>query len=128
MQSRGNNHWCIARIADLVALVHVAVVLVAAFGWWLMPLHPLHALVLALTLISWLTTGSCVLSQLEYRLRKRYLLDMQPYESGYLHFHLRKLTGVAPSLPFIRAWGYVYLTLALILWIVTAIMESGMLA
>ncbi len=128
MLSHGIKNWCIARLADLLSLFHAVIVLVAAFGWWLMPNHPVHFLVLALTLLSWLTSGSCILAQLEYRLRRLYLPNIEPYEAGYLHFHLRKLTGIAPSLSFIRTWGYIYLTSALMLWIAIAIIRSDMLA
>lgn len=118
MKSRGYKNFAYARFADVVSLVHVAVVIVAVFGWWLFPNDPIHFLVLVLTLVSWMVTGSCVLAHLELKLRRAYLDTIQSYEHGYLHYHLRHLTGYAPSLRFIRTWGYVYLSSAIVLWIV----------
>lgn len=128
MQSRGVKNFLLARTADLVSLLHVLIVLVAAFGWWIMPNHPFHLMVLIATLMSWLVTGSCILAQIEYQLRRHYLPTIAPYKNGYLHYHLHKLSGYAPSLSFIRTAGYIYLSLAIILWIADVIIETGMLA
>ncbi len=128
MKSRGFRSILLARVADLISLVHVGVVVIAAFGWWLTPNSFIHFGILLATLISWLATGSCILAQLEYRVRKQYLATIEPYNAGYLHYHLRKFTGYAPSLTFIRRWGYVYLTSALVLWIADYIVRMGMLA
>ncbi len=117
MKSRGVKAVVLARLADSVSLVHLGVVIIAAFGWWLLPHHPLHLTILLATLASWLFTGSCILARVEYWLRRQYLSDVPRYEHGYLHFHLHRLAGYAPSLRFIRAWGYVYLTSASLLWI-----------
>lgn len=125
MKSRGNKERILARLADSISLVHVGVVIIAAFGWWLLPQHPVHFLVLVATLGSWLLTGSCVLARLEYWLRQQYLEPEKVpiYEHGYLHFHLHRLAGYAPSLRFIRGWGYVYLTSASVLWIADFLLQ-----
>lgn len=128
MKSRGFKSVLLARLADIISLVHIGVVVIAAFGWWLTPNSFIHFAILLATLISWLATGSCILAQLEYRVRKLYLASIEPYEAGYLHYHLRKLTGYAPRLTFIRIWGYIYLTTALILWIATYLVERNVLA
>ncbi len=117
-----------ARLADLVSLFHASVVIIAAFGWWLMPHNVIHFIVLLATLMSWLVTGSCMLARVEYNLRKQYLATIEPYEAGYLHYHLRQVTGHAPPLPFIRRWGYIYLTCALFLWIADFLGIISMLA
>lgn len=119
MKSRGFYKLFYARLADLVSLVHAMIVIVAAFGWWLVPNHPIHLLILLLTLASWVFTGSCVLAHVEYRLRKKYMDAVPTYEYGYLHYHLHRLTKYAPSISFIRTWGYVYLISAVVLWIAT---------
>ncbi len=119
MTSHGLKHFIYARLADLIALGHLVIVFIAAFGWWLLPHHPLHFIVLLLTLASWIFTGSCILSQLELWLRKKYLTVIPNYKYGYLHYHLRHLTGYAPSLRFIRIWGLIYLISACILWIIS---------
>ncbi len=126
MKFLGMRNFIYARLADAISLFHAAIVVIAAFGWWLLPYHPLHFLIIVLTLASWIFTGSCILARAEFRVRKQYM-DVPPYEHGYLHYHLHRLTRLAPSLTFIRIWGLVYLTSASVLWIVQYAVHTGML-
>ena len=107
------------RAADILSLLHLVVVLIAAFGWWLLPGSWFHFLVLAGTWTSWVFFGSCILSRAEFWLRDIPKEESDRMSNGYLHFHMHRWVRYAPSHVFIRAWGLLYLSAGIALWAAT---------
>ena len=111
----------INRTADVISILHALIVLVAALGWWLPEEYQsAHFVILFATWVSWVWYGSCILAEVEYRVRKHADPALRPYSKGYLHYHLRHLGDLAPSYRFIRVVGLCYLSLAIVLWIIRA--------
>ena len=105
------------RLADVISLFHISIVMIAAFGWWLLPDSPIHFAVLFGTWLSWIVLGSCVLASWEFSVRAKHDPSVRAYEDGYLHYHMRRLIPFAPSKQFIRVCGLFYPSLGMILWI-----------
>lgn len=102
--------------ASFLAVVHPVVTLVILLGWAHEDLFCLHGFFVFLTVLSWVFYGHCVLSDWEYKLRKKLDSDIELYEYGYLHYHLRKLTPIAPDKKFIKRIGMPFLVCLLIVW------------
>lgn len=105
--------------ANVVSLCHFILVFVVAFGWFIpfWPITYLHGIFLFITWWSWVFSGSCVMAKWEYQLRSVCNPGVERHSNGYLNYHLRRLTGWAPSLKFIRFWGLIYLTGGMVLWL-----------
>jgi Fe2+ transport system protein B len=105
-------------LAWFLAVLHPIVTLIILFGWHIPEITYIYILMLVLTACSWLLTGGCILSKLEYEARKNLDPQLEEYDHSYIHFHLRKWLGKAPSINFIRNAGYVFIPTSIVVWIV----------
>lgn len=84
--------------ADFIFLVHFALVALVSLGWLIPGFFYAHLTLLALTLISELTLGYCVLTRLEFGLRRK----MDPtlvFDKSCMVHYTRKWRGLAPRIP-----------------------------
>ncbi len=100
--------------ANLLAIIHLVVVSIILFGWFIPDLFFIHGLLLVATFLSWVFISKCVLTVWEYKLRNTNV----NYEYGYIQYHARNLLRKPPSLKFIKIAGLTYLSFALIFWLV----------
>lgn len=100
--------------ANLLAIIHLVVVFIILFGWFIPELFYIQGLLLVATFLSWVFTGKCILTVWEFKLRDT-LVD---YEYGYIQYHARNLLKTPPSLKFIKIAGLTYLIFAIIFWLV----------
>ncbi|MFT5832304.1 MAG: hypothetical protein ACI9SY_000690 [Candidatus Paceibacteria bacterium] len=105
-------------LAWFLAVLHPMVTLIILFGWLIPKITHVYILMLVLTALSWVLTGGCILSKLEYEVRRNLDPQLEEYDHSYIHFHLRKWLGKAPSINFIRNAGYVFISTSIIVWTV----------
>ncbi len=103
-------------IAEIVLLIHLAVVFVILFGWAFPSLYPLYIGILAATLVSQIALGHCFLSRFEFFFRKKTDPAIN-YDSSFLSYYSSKLTGitVAPRLLYPASVAFLTISLALAL-------------
>lgn len=100
-------------IAELIFLLHLALVLlICFFGWWVPALWPYYVAGLIATLISDLVFGYCILSKWEFDLRRK----MHPhinYDFAWTTYYTYKLTNQRISNEFYKRMSVFYLVCAL---------------
>mgnify|MGYP003393667734 FL=1 len=70
MLSASQRFFCLL-FADLIFLVHLALVLLVAVGWLVPGLYPVFATTLAVVLLADIFVGNCPLTSLEFNLRRK---------------------------------------------------------
>jgi hypothetical protein len=105
-------------LAWFLAALHLIVTLIIFFGWSISSISYIYISVLVGTALSWLLTGGCILSKFEYEVRRNLDPQLEEYDHSYIHFHLRKWLGKAPSINFIRNAGYVFISTSIVVWTV----------
>lgn len=98
--------------ADIIWLAHLAVVLIALFGWLVPSLWSVYMAVLAGVLISTLGLGYCILSKWEFELRKRIDPSLS-YDFVYSSYYTYRLTRGYLSNEFLARAGIVFAALSL---------------
>ena len=88
-------------LANLLAIIHLIVVSIILFGWFIPDLFFIHGLLLWATFLSWVLIGKCILTVWEFKLRDA----KADYEYGYIQYHARNLLKTPPSLNFIKVIG-----------------------
>ena len=99
-------------LANLLAIIHLIVVFIILFGWFIPDLFFIRGIFLSATFLSWVFTGKCILTVWEFKLR----YAKHDYEYGYIQYHARNLFKNPPSLNFIKIASLTYISLALIIW------------
>ncbi len=81
--------------ADFVFLVHFALVVIVALGWLFPALFYIHLILIILTVFSEIFLGYCLLTRMEFGLRKKIDPTLSFDRSCIVHY-LRKWRGLAP--------------------------------
>lgn len=91
-------------LADCMFFLHLAVICIVLFGWLFPEIFYLYVALLVAVLASNLFLRACVLSDIEFFLRKKY--DPQTsYEYSYTTFYTHKLTKQVLGDNFLRVLG-----------------------
>lgn len=98
--------------ADIIWLAHLAVVLIALFGWLVPSLWFVYMAVLAGVLISTLSLGYCILSKWEFDLRKKVEPSLA-YDYVYSSYYTYRLTRGYLSSAFLARAGVAFAALSL---------------
>lgn len=98
--------------ADIVWSLHFLTVCVVLFGWTLARIWPVYVAALIGVLISTLACGYCVLSKVEFELRKRSDPAID-YDFSYASFYTYRLTRGYLSNKFLAYGGVVFAALSL---------------
>lgn len=87
--------------ADFVFVLHFVLVLIVVFGW-LVPGRFFYVFLtfFALTLISEITFGYCVLTKIEFDLRRK-IDPNQKFDKSCIAHYVRKWKGLPPREPFV---------------------------
>ena len=99
-------------LANLVFMVHIALVLVILFGWHFESIHTIYVLILIITLISELFLGYCLLTKLEFDLRKK-LDPALNYDSSFISYYGYRLLGLNIPGKYIRYPAIIFLVVSL---------------
>lgn len=105
-------------IADLVFLVHLALVGAVALGWLIPGFFYIHLALLLATLFSEMFLGYCPLTRLEFGLRKKLDPTLSFDKSCMVHY-LRKWRGLVPrpaissQASFFKKHTFIFVLLAL---------------
>jgi len=100
--------------AEIIFLVHIAVVAILLFGWLVPGLWPFYFTLLVATLISDLYFGYCILSKWEFDLRKRIDPDLK-YDYSFTSYYTYKLTNLHIGHTFIVRCVHVFLMSSIML-------------
>ncbi|MFZ2072705.1 MAG: DUF2784 family protein [Minisyncoccia bacterium] len=76
--------------ANLVFLFHCVVVFVILFGWCFGKLYIIYPMVLLITLIFESIFGYCILTEVEFKLRKKTEPDLD-YDYSFLTYYMYKV-------------------------------------
>src|SRR3989344_3309242 len=98
--------------ADVLFVMHLALVLLAVFGWAVPSLWWVYMGALVVTLISDVVLGYCILSKWEFDLRKR-LDPTVDYNYTWTTFYTYRITKHRISDTFFRRSAIIALTLAI---------------
>lgn len=99
-------------LADCVFVLHLVIVLVALFGWVSPRLWNIYMVLLLATLISDIVLGYCILSKLEFDLRKKIDPDSR-YDFTWTTYYTHKITNKRISNTFFKRTAITYLILCL---------------
>lgn len=99
--------WMYRAGAEIVFFVHLAILLIALFGWLFPSIWLLYMSVLAATFTSNGLLGRCILSDWEFGLRKRYD-PATSYDYSYSSFYTYKFTKQRISDGFLLKAGLVF--------------------
>ena len=103
------------RIADIIFIFHILVLLTILFGWWVFPQSLLwvsQATVLLTIVFGLLNRGVCILTQYEWRFRRKYSQE-EFKDTVFLPFYIRKYFKKNPSERFFNRLTLAFLFLAL---------------
>ena len=99
--------------ANLIFVLHFAVVLVLFLGWIIPQLWYLYVSLIGLTLISEFTFGYCLLSKWEFDLRKSIDPSLN-YDYSFSSYYTYKLTQKHLSSRFVSGVGTSFLVVSLV--------------
>ncbi|MCI5050827.1 MAG: DUF2784 family protein [Candidatus Pacebacteria bacterium] len=103
----------------MIFLLHLGVVFINVMGWLFPVLRPLYQITLIVTILSWITTTSCLLTVWEFKLRKMINPKIEAYEYQFVDYYLRKIFKGSASPIFIHRVGLLFLVLSLGLNLIT---------
>ena len=103
----------------MIFILHLGVVFINIMGWLFPILRPLYQITLLVTIISWVTTTSCILTVWEFKLRKIVNPRIEEYEYQFIDFYLRKWFKGSARPQFIHRIGLLFLVASFGLNIVT---------
>ena len=76
--------------ADLIFLIHCLIVFVIVFGWAFAKLNFIYPLVLVATLVLETIFGYCILTEFEFRLRKKIEPSLE-YDHSFVTYYMHKI-------------------------------------
>jgi hypothetical protein len=82
--------------ANLVFLAHCLIVFVIIFGWAFSELDIIYPIVLVATLILEIIFGYCILTEIEFRLRKKVEPNLD-YDYSFLTYYMYKIYNMKIS-------------------------------
>jgi hypothetical protein len=117
------SNYSVSRIfklaaADLFFFIHFVLVVIVAVGWLLPILFYTHLSLLLLTLLSEIFLGYCILTRLEFGIRRK-LDPMLSFDKSCMVHYIRKWRGLAPRPPstlklsFFKKNSFLFILLAL---------------
>jgi hypothetical protein len=83
--------------ADFVFFIHLLLIFTVAFGWLIPGLFYTHLTLVVLTLLSELLWGYCLLTRLEFGIRKK-LNPALLFDTSCIIHYVRKWKGLAPRI------------------------------
>ena len=103
--------------ANLILLIHLALVFVILFGWHFESIKLVYISALVLTLASEVFLGYCILTKWEFDLRKKDEPNLD-YDYSFLSYYAYKLFGNRIPGKFIKypALGFLIASIILYLW------------
>lgn len=105
--------------AFMIFILHLGVVFINVMGWFFPILRPLYQITLFATIVSWITTTSCMLTVWEFKLRKMINPKIEDYEYEFIDYYFRKFFKGTASPVFVHRIGLFFLVVSLGLNIVT---------
>lgn len=101
--------------ADVIFVSHVLVVFVILFGWYFSTLSDVYIALLAMTFISELLFGHCVLTKWEFDLRKKLEPGLN-YNYSFISYYGYKLLGLNPKEKYLRYPALAFLVISIIIF------------
>lgn len=92
---RVQNRSFLGTLADLIFVLHLTLVVIVVLGWLIPRFFYLHLILLTLTALSEVFLGYCLLSRMEFSLRKKLNPTLLFDKSCIVHY-LRKWRGLRP--------------------------------
>ncbi len=104
-------------LANLVFIVHLILVLVILFGWYITKIKYIYLWSLILTLISEVVFGFCLLTKWEFDLRKKIDPNLK-YDYSFVSYYAYKYLGINPPKKLIKYLALIFLITSIILFYV----------
>ena len=101
--------------ANLVFLVHCVVVFIIVFGWAFEKLNIIYPIVLFITLILEIIFGYCILTEVEFRLRKKIEPSLN-YDYSFLTYYMYRIYNLKISRRFLDAIYKVFLVASITIY------------
>lgn len=104
--------------AEIIFIIHFVLVCLVAFGWLIPGFFYTHLALLILTLLSEMSLGYCILTRLEFGIRRKLDPTLLFDKSCMVHY-IHKWRGLAPrpaptvKLPFFKKNSFLFILLGL---------------
>lgn len=104
--------------ADIVFVFHIIIVLILLFGWMFEEFNTVYFLTLLATLLSWILFKGCVLTQIEFYIRKELHGKEVTYDESFINFYGYKILGdKVPSKKIIEPLVWIFLIISICTYI-----------
>jgi hypothetical protein len=111
------NRVLLLSLANLILVVHLALVLVILFGWYFPSIYWLYIGSLAATLLSEAVLGYCILTKWEFDVRKKLEPNLD-YDYAFLSYYFYKYIGINIPRRYIKYPAIVFLVVSLVVALV----------